>query len=134
MDRNLEDDMEEEMVLDLVPVRRRRVKLRVRRVRKGVLPLSYGEKVEKQEMKGRERKRGWFDTIWLRLQILSDRVVFFRYRNVPDPKNRYFCTWAGISFGGSKQGACFDCWNSRIARTALYRHRSHCIVRNCIKF
>jgi len=45
-----EEDIEEDMVMNLVPVRSYRVNLRVRKVRKGKLQLIYEEELEKEEL------------------------------------------------------------------------------------
>ena len=45
-----EEDIEEHMVMNLVPVRSYRVNLRVRKVRKGKLELIYEEEVEREEL------------------------------------------------------------------------------------
>jgi hypothetical protein len=45
-----EEDIEEHMAMNLVPVRSYRVNLRVRKVRKGKLKLVYEEEVEREEL------------------------------------------------------------------------------------
>ncbi len=45
-----EEDIEEDMVMNLVPVRSYRVNLRVRKARKGKLELIYEEELEKEEL------------------------------------------------------------------------------------
>lgn len=44
------EDIEEHMVMNLVPVRSYKVKVRVRKVRKGKLGLIYEEEVEREEL------------------------------------------------------------------------------------